>query len=102
MDAKTPAEIVISEEELSDLAKAVSMLSPREQRVIGGRFGINRDQVETLDQLARHFGVTREMVRKIQKLALQKLRSRLQMPRGRWAESPASAGPENKIPDTGG
>jgi RNA polymerase sigma factor (sigma-70 family) len=78
-DDKTPAEVVSSEEELSALAKAVTWLTPCEQGVICGRFGINRAKIETLRQIATHYGISVERVRQIEKLALKKLRSRLQM-----------------------
>lgn len=78
-DSKTPAEIVSSEGELLDLAEAVSLLTPRERFVICHRFAINGHKFRTLEQIATHYGVSRERVRQIQKLALEKLRDRLRM-----------------------
>lgn len=101
-DEETPAEIVGHEEDLSELAKAVSLLTPREKHVVCSRFGINTDKTETLKQIGSCYGLSFERIRQIETLALEKLRSSLEMPTGRRAESADSAVRENKKPDTDG
>jgi hypothetical protein len=99
---ETPAEIVSHQEDLSELAKAVSLLTPREKHVVCSRFGINTDKIETHKQIGSCYDLSFERIRQIETLALEKLRSSLEMPGGRWAESADSAEHENKIPDTDG
>ncbi|MBI5329554.1 MAG: RNA polymerase sigma factor RpoS [Betaproteobacteria bacterium] len=49
-------------------------LTEKHRWVIERRFGLNNQEVSTLEQLAEHLGVTRERVRQIQVEALQALR----------------------------
>jgi RNA polymerase primary sigma factor len=49
-------------------------LSPRERRVLQLRFGLADDQQRTLEEIGRRLGMTRERVRKIETVALRKLR----------------------------
>jgi len=52
-------------------------LTDRQRAVIERRYGLNGQEVATLDTLAQEMGVTRERVRQIQGEALDKLRTRL-------------------------
>jgi len=49
-------------------------LTPREEKVIRMRFGIGVDKDHTLEEVGRHFSVTRERVRQIEAKALRKLK----------------------------
>ena len=49
-------------------------LTPREERVIALRFGLEDGHARTLEELGREFNVTRERVRQIEAKALRKLR----------------------------
>lgn len=49
-------------------------LSPREQRVIILRFGLENGRPMTLDDIGREYGVTRERVRQVEAKAIRKLR----------------------------
>ena len=60
------------EESVHDVMAA--QLSPREQRVLHLRFGLDGGQARTLKQVAEIFGVTRERVRQIEARALRRLR----------------------------
>lgn len=61
---------------LSDeLDRLLSMLSPREQRLIRLRFGLDDERERTLEEVGRALGVTRERARQIEVKALRKLRS---------------------------
>ena len=57
-----------------NIEEALSSLSSREARVIELRFGIGGGQGQTLEQVGRQFGVTRERIRQIEARALEKLR----------------------------
>jgi len=52
-------------------------LNPRQRGVIERRYGLNGNEVATLDELANEMGVTRERVRQIQGEALDRLRAKL-------------------------
>lgn len=51
----------------------IDTLSPREQEVLEGRFGLHDREPETLDVLSHRLDLTRERVRQIQNEALHKL-----------------------------
>jgi RNA polymerase nonessential primary-like sigma factor len=53
-------------------------LTERQRRVIERRYGLNDQEISTLDELAGEMGVTRERVRQIQREALGKLRNRIE------------------------
>jgi RNA polymerase primary sigma factor len=57
----------------SELAKAVEGLDPRSKDIITLRFGLNGEKPQTLDEIGRTFGITRERVRQLEINALQKL-----------------------------
>ncbi|HXG09885.1 MAG TPA: sigma-70 family RNA polymerase sigma factor [Gemmataceae bacterium] len=49
-------------------------LTPRDREVIELRFGLRDGRARTLDEVARHFGITRERIRQIESRGLRKLR----------------------------
>nr|WP_324393870.1 RNA polymerase sigma factor RpoD [Aggregatilinea sp.] len=53
---------------------ALSVLNAREREVLEMRFGLTDGQEHTLEEVGRHFGVTRERIRQIEAKALRKLR----------------------------
>jgi RNA polymerase primary sigma factor len=57
-----------------EIEQALGTLSPREQEVIRLRFGLYDGVSQTLEQVRHRFGVSRERVRQIERLALTKLR----------------------------
>jgi RNA polymerase primary sigma factor len=56
------------------LAEALAELTPREQRILRMRFGIDGAADQTLEEVGREFNVTRERIRQIEAKALEKLR----------------------------
>jgi RNA polymerase primary sigma factor len=55
--------------------EALSTLTPREEKIIRMRFGLDGSGREhTLEEISRRFGVTRERIRQIESKALKKLR----------------------------
>ena len=50
------------------------VLTPKEKEVIMKRFSIENGSRYTLEQIGKKFGVTRERVRQIEKIALNKLK----------------------------
>lgn len=60
---------------LSDATNEVlASLTPREERVLRMRFGIDMNTDHTLEEVGRQFDVTRERIRQIEAKALRKLR----------------------------
>jgi RNA polymerase primary sigma factor len=49
-------------------------LTPREQKILKMRFGLNDGVTHTLEEVGQEFGVTRERIRQIQAKALNKIR----------------------------
>ena len=57
-----------------DVTKLISVLSDREQEIIKRRFGIDNKEPKTLEQIGHSLGFSKERIRQIENLALQKLR----------------------------
>jgi RNA polymerase primary sigma factor len=55
-------------------AEVLNTLTPREERIIKMRFGLEDGTEHTLEQVGQAFGVTRERIRQIEAKALRKLR----------------------------
>ncbi len=73
-DAPAPAEaasFTMLREQLGDVLES---LTPREQRVLRLRFGLDDGRTRTLEEVGQVFGVTRERIRQIEAKALRKLR----------------------------
>ena len=49
-------------------------LDDREREILRLRFGLDRGEPRTLEQVAQHFHLTRELIRQIEAKALSKLR----------------------------
>ncbi|MCX7698620.1 MAG: sigma-70 family RNA polymerase sigma factor [Candidatus Goldbacteria bacterium] len=69
-----PDEDFLDKERKEKILKIISNLKPKEQRVIIYRFGLNNDNVLTLEEIGKMLGITRERVRQIEIAALKKLR----------------------------
>jgi RNA polymerase primary sigma factor len=70
-----PPDEVASHQLLKEQIEGVlSTLTPREQRVLQLRFGLEDGRSHTLEEVGREFNVTRERIRQIEAKALRKLR----------------------------
>ena len=49
-------------------------LSPREQKILSMRFGLEDGITHTLEEVGKEFGVTRERIRQIEAKALERIR----------------------------
>lgn len=56
------------------VTEAMAKLKPNEQRILRLRFGFDGCEPQTLEEIGRLFGITRERVRQIEVKALEKLR----------------------------
>jgi len=70
----SPAEAVISANVKERTAHVLRTLSPREEKIIRMRFGMEDGSERTLEEVGRSFDVTRERIRQIEAKALRKLR----------------------------
>ena len=57
-----------------DITKLISVLDKREQEIIKRRFGIDSEEPKTLEQIGNALGFSKERIRQIENVALQKLR----------------------------
>lgn len=60
--------------EQQDITKLIEVLDKREQEIIKRRFGINNEAPKTLEQIGNIMGFSKERIRQIENLAIQKLR----------------------------
>lgn len=72
--AQTPLEIVSASMMRQKLCKVLGTLTPREERVMRLRYGIDDGTPKTLEEVGLIFNVTRERIRQIEAKALRKLR----------------------------
>jgi RNA polymerase primary sigma factor len=64
-----------TEEEYNKTVRlSLKTLTPREDRVVRMRFGLDQEKACTLERVSREFGVSREKVRQIEQQALKRLR----------------------------
>jgi RNA polymerase sigma factor, sigma-70 family len=73
-DAPAPAEaasFILLKEQLEEV---LDTLTPREEKVLRLRFGLDDGRTRTLEEVGQEFGVTRERIRQIEAKALRKLR----------------------------
>jgi RNA polymerase primary sigma factor len=75
----------------TDVRKALAILTPRQEKVLRMRFGIEEKRDYTLEELGEMFAVTRERIRQIEQKSLQILRNptRRKPPVPRLAETAA-------------
>jgi RNA polymerase primary sigma factor len=73
-DQPSPADAVINLNLRAQTTQVLRTLSPREERVIRMRFGLEDGSEHTLEEVGQKFAVTRERIRQIEAKALRKLR----------------------------
>jgi RNA polymerase primary sigma factor len=73
-DQVSPAEAVINLNLRAQTAQVLKSLTPREEKVIKMRFGLEDGSEHTLEEVGQSFAVTRERIRQIEAKALRKLR----------------------------
>jgi RNA polymerase primary sigma factor len=73
-DSPEASELVDRQLMADQLRRALSVLSPREEKIMAMRFGLYDGTPRTLDEIGRHLGLTRERIRQLEKESLSKLR----------------------------
>ena len=72
--APTPFDEVLKAMMPAEIEKLLNPLDEREREVLRLRFGLDRGDARTLDEVGEMINLTRERTRQIEKLALSKLR----------------------------
>ncbi|MBA7499597.1 RNA polymerase sigma factor RpoD [subsurface metagenome] len=70
----SPFDVVSKQLLKEQIDEVLSTLTPREQRVLTLRFGLEDDRNRTLEEVGREFNLTRERIRQIEEKALRRLR----------------------------
>ena len=73
-DAPSPMDSAARQMLREQVQSALTSLSEREREVLELRFGLKDGKDHTLEEVSRHFDVTRERIRQIEAKALRKLR----------------------------
>lgn len=73
-DAPAPAEAAAFTLLKEQLMEVLDTLTPREEKVLRLRFGLDDGRARTLEEVGKEFNVTRERIRQIEAKALRKLR----------------------------
>ena len=74
LDATAPFDQIASKLNIENLRFVLDRLTDRERTVIEMRYGLGGGDPSTLDEVGRHFNVTRERIRQIEAKALAKMR----------------------------
>ena len=73
-DSVTPDEAATYQLLKENISDVLQLLTPREQKILRMRFGLDDGRAHTLEETGQEFGVTRERIRQIESKALQKLK----------------------------
>lgn len=71
---QSPLEVTAQKLLREQLLSVIETLTPREQKVIRMRYGLDNSHPRTLEEVGKEFNVTRERIRQIEAKALRKLR----------------------------
>lgn len=71
----TDRKMIFQESLKTEIGRALSCLTPRQQEVIKLYYGLHLDHPASLEDISAHFRITRERVRQIKDQALNKLRA---------------------------
>ena len=72
--AASPFELAVVSLLPKEIEKLFSVLDEREREILALRFGLDRGEPRTLEEVGKHFDLTRERIRQIEQRAMCKLR----------------------------
>jgi RNA polymerase primary sigma factor len=70
----SPVEATLQQDLSARLQQLLEVLNPRERRIIMLRFGLGGEGEHTLEQIGKQFDLSRERIRQIEQVAMEKLR----------------------------
>lgn len=73
-NAQAPSDVVENVMLKEHLIRVLDTLTPREEKVLRLRYGLDDGRPRTLEEVGKEFNVTRERIRQIEAKALRKLR----------------------------
>ena len=73
-EVPAPSEVATFTMMREQLTRALDTLTPREEKVLRLRYGLDDGRARTLEEVGKKFNVTRERIRQIEAKALRKLR----------------------------
>lgn len=82
-DAISPVEQAQDSFDRMEIRTAIARLPIREQEILSARFGLQGDAPKTLEEIGEGFSISRERVRQLQNVALERLRHRRSFRRAR-------------------
>jgi len=77
-NAALPFERLARHTDTELMREVLTTLTPRESAILSLRFGLADGTQRSLEEVGQHFDLTRERIRQIQELALNKLRARME------------------------
>jgi RNA polymerase primary sigma factor len=77
-NAAAPFDDLVTDNDHNMVHEVMATLNARESRILAMRFGLDDGRPKTLEEVADHFGITRERIRQIQEQALEKMRERIE------------------------
>jgi RNA polymerase sigma factor (sigma-70 family) len=72
--ADSPFEVAAASMVTEEIGRLLSPLDEREREILRLRFGLDRGKPRTLEEVGKHFNLTRERIRQIEARAMSKLR----------------------------
>jgi RNA polymerase primary sigma factor len=76
-NAAAPFDRLLRENDTELVQKVLATLTPRENKILAMRFGLDDGKPKTLEEIGERLGVTRERIRQIQEEALNKMRVKI-------------------------
>jgi RNA polymerase primary sigma factor len=97
-DAQTPFELFRDKNLRDAVSELLEVLDDRERKIIFQRFGLAGGNPKTLEEVGKKFGVTRERIRQLQNIALDKLRRALRKKETQQAAPVVATGAPFRLP----
>jgi RNA polymerase primary sigma factor len=87
-EAQDPFEMLRDKDLREEVGDLLDVLDDRERKIIFSRFGLDGQRTKTLEEVGVKFGVTRERIRQLQNIALNKMRRALNKKERSKVEAP--------------
>jgi RNA polymerase primary sigma factor len=77
-NSAAPFDDLLRDNDFDMMNEILATLDEREGKILIMRFGLDDGMEKTLEEVAGHFGITRERIRQVQQQALEKMRERIE------------------------